>query len=565
MSGPAGKVAIEGPVILGREAPFTLGRLSVDPARRCVIVDGGAEQTIEPRVMQVLVALSRARGGTVTRDEIMRDCWPGMVVGEDSLSRAISRLRRLVDASDGSVELQTVPRVGYRLLEHRTTRGGSAPAAKPSIIVLPFANISEDPEQEYFSDGTTEDIITDLTKVSAVSVVARNTSFALKGAHIEIPEIVARLGVSHVLEGAVRKVGDRLRITARLVDGAAGDQIWAERWDRDLTDIFAVQDEISRAVVSALKLKFQPEDMPAAVRRGTYSHKAYDLYLMAREFVVTGNAGDPRREEAIIRLCRQATQIDPSYARAWALLALAQTSLSVNRAKGVETGLAAAERASRLDPKLGSPHAVRAEVLYEAGDREGALDEIDRALKLEGDAYEVAYVAGRIYGSERRFSEAALHWMKAAEINSNDFAAAGMAIHLLASAGDGAGARRAAEMCLERAERVVAQDRANGHAMSFGATALVFLGQIERTRQWIDRALLVDPDNFLMRYNFACALATSPDDNDLVIDLLDSVMRSNEGASFAKWAATDTSLDPVRGDPRVKTLLGEGTGALPPE
>ncbi len=565
MSGAAEGTRNEGPVVLGRESQFVLGRLSVDPARRCVIVDGGAEQTIEPRVMQVLVALSRARGGTVTRDEIMRDCWPGMVVGEDSLSRAISRLRRLVDASDGSIELQTVPRVGYRLLEHRVKGGGSAPAAKPSIIVLPFANISEDPEQEYFSDGTTEDIITDLTKVSAVSVVARNTSFALKGVHIEIPEIVAKLGVSHVLEGTVRKVGDRLRITARLVDCAAGDHIWAERWDRDLTDIFAVQDEISRAVVSALKLKFQPEETPAAVRRGTYSHKAYDLYLMAREFVVTGNAGDPRREEAIIRLCRQATQIDPSYARAWALLALAQTSLSVNRAKGVETGLAAAERASRLDPKLGSPHAVRAEVLYEAGDRDGALDEIERALKLEGDAYEVAYVAGRILGSERRFAEAAQHWMKAAEINSNDFAAAGMAIHLLASAGDDAGARRAAEMCLERAERVVSQDRANGPARSFGATALVYLGQIERTRQWIDRALLVDPDNFLMRYNFACALATSPEDTNMVVDLLDSVMSSNEGPSFAKWAATDTSLDPVRGDPRVRALLSDGPGASTPE
>jgi adenylate cyclase len=555
MSGPAEKS--EGPVVLGREAPFTIGRLSVDPARRAVVIDDGAEQTLEPKVMQVLVALARGRGGTVTRDDIMRDCWSGVVVGEDSLNRAITRLRRLAQDSAGSFELETVPRVGYRLT------GQSAPAApvaaqKPSIVVLPFANISEDPEQEYFSDGMTEDIITDLTKVTAVSVVARNTSFALKGAEIDIPEIVARLGVSHVLEGTVRKAGERVRVVARLIDGAAGDHIWAERWDRDLTDIFAVQDEISRAVVSALKLKFQAEETPAALRRGTHSHKAYDLYLMAREFVVTGNAGDVRREEAIIRLCRQATQIDPSYARAWALLALAQTSLSVNRAKGVETGLAAAERASRLDPQLGSPYAVRAEVLYEAGDHAGALAEIERALQLEGDAYEVAYVAGRIFGCERRFADAARQWMKAAEFNSNDFAAAGMAIHLLAAAGDNAGARKAAEMCLERAERVIAQDRANGHAMSFGATALVFLGQMERTHQWIDRAVLVDPDNFLMRYNFACALAANPEEIDAVIELLDGVMKSGEGASFAKWAVTDSSLDPIRDDPRLKALLDEG-------
>jgi adenylate cyclase len=546
----------ERPVVLGREAPFTLGRLSVDPPRRAVILDGGAEQNLEPRVMQVLVALARSRGGTVTRDEIMRDCWPGLTVGEDSLSRAISRLRKLTEASGGSLDLQTVPKVGYRLIEHAAPEYAAA-LARPTIVVLPFANISEDPEQEYFSDGMTEDIITDLTKVTAVSVIARNAAFALKGADIDIPEIVERLGVSHVLEGAVRKAGDRVRVTARLVD-AAGGHVWAERWDRELTDIFAVQDEISRAVVSALKLKFQPDEAPAALRRGTHSHRAYDLYLMARDFVVTGNAGDARREEAIIRLCRQAIEIDPSYARAWALLALAQTSLSVNRAKGVETGLAAAERATRLDPGLGSPYAVRAEVLYEAGDREGALVEIERALQLEGDVYEVAYVAGRIFGCERRFADAAAQWMKAAEFNANDFAAAGMAIHLLEAAGDHAAARRAAEMCIERAERVLAQDRANGHAMAFGATALVFLGQIERTKQWIDRALLVDPDNQLMRYNFACALAAVPDETDLVIEMLATVMRSSEGVVFAKWAATDTSLDPIRGDRRLKALLKEG-------
>ncbi len=129
-----------------------------------------------------------------------------------------------------------------------------------SICVLPFVNMSGEPEQEYFSDGISEDIITDLSKVSALSVVARNTAFTFKGAAVDVPVLARRLGVSHVLEGSVRKSGGRVRITAQLIDGAAGDHIWAERYDRDLTDVFAIQDEISQAIVAALKVRLLPEE-----------------------------------------------------------------------------------------------------------------------------------------------------------------------------------------------------------------------------------------------------------------------------------------------------------------
>ena len=184
---------------------------------------------------------------------------------------------------------------------------------KLSICVLPFANLSDDPQQAYFSDGISEDIITDLSKVSALSVVARNTAFTFKG---EVRDVARELGVSHVLEGSVRKAGDRVRITAQLIDGAAGDHIWAERYDRDLTDIFALQDEISMAIVTALKLKLLPQEMQAIAHRGTESVEAYDLYLVARSHYLTGNYGDPRRDEAIERLCRRAVEIDPGYAQA---------------------------------------------------------------------------------------------------------------------------------------------------------------------------------------------------------------------------------------------------------
>src|SRR6202140_4256928 len=151
--------------------------------------------------------------------------------------------------------------------------------------------MSGDPEQEYFSDGISEDIITDLSKVSALWVAARNTSFSFKGKHADAPQIARQLKVSHLLEGSVRKAGGRVRITAQLIDGATGGHIWAERYDRDLSDIFALQDEISQAIVAALKLKLLPEEKQAIERRGTESVEAYDLYLMARQYLVVGNRG----------------------------------------------------------------------------------------------------------------------------------------------------------------------------------------------------------------------------------------------------------------------------------
>ena len=195
---------------------------------------------------------------------------------------------------------------------------------KLSICVLPFANMSGDPEQEYFSDGISEDIITDLSKVSALWVVARNTAFTFKGKHVDVPQVARQLKVSHVLEGSVRKSGGRVRITAQLIDGATDGHIWAERYDRDLNDIFALQDEISEAIVKALKLKLLPEEKKAIEQRGTNNLEAYKLYLMARQYSVTGNLGAARRGEAIIRLCRRAIELDPNYALAWALIAVTE-------------------------------------------------------------------------------------------------------------------------------------------------------------------------------------------------------------------------------------------------
>ncbi len=205
--------------------------------------------------------------------------------------------------------------------------------------------MSGDPEQEYFSDGITEDIITDLSKVSALSVIARNSAFMYKGRNVDVQKVARELDVSHVLEGSVRKAGGRVRITAQLVKGSSNDHVWAERYDRDLNDIFALQDEISEAIVKALKLKLLPEEKEAIEQRGTENVAAYNLFLMARQNYATGIEQDSRRAEASVRLCRRAVEIDAGYALAWALMALGQMLLHFAHGKRGDDGMVAAERA----------------------------------------------------------------------------------------------------------------------------------------------------------------------------------------------------------------------------
>jgi TolB-like protein len=198
----------------------------------------------------------------------------------------------------------------------------TAPLSRPtkvSIVVLPFANMSGDAEQEYFSDGISEDIITDLSKVSTLSVISRNSAFTFRGKHVDLPQIARQLNVTHVLEGSVRKSGNRVRITAQLIDGAANDHIWAERYDRDLSDIFALQDEIAQAIVAALKVKLFPEDKKAMETRDTTSLEAYDKYLRAQALA---NQGIGSTTQAV-DLFREALAIDPGFARARAELARA--------------------------------------------------------------------------------------------------------------------------------------------------------------------------------------------------------------------------------------------------
>jgi len=314
---------------------------------------------------------------------------------------------------------------------------GRRSARDVSVCVLPFANMSGDAEQEYFSDGISEDITTDLSKISALGVVARNTAFQFKGQSVDVCEVARKLGVSHVLEGSVRKAGGRVRITAQLIDGRTGGHVWAERYDRDLTDIFAIQDEISKAIVTALRVKLLPQEKKAIEARGTSSVEAYNLYLMARQHWISGNDGDVRRDEVVVRISQQATEIDPNYAKAWALIALAQAEMRFRHSRDVNA-LVAAERALEIDPSLPEALCVKARYL---ADEDGKPEEADRqiqtALRLDPDSWEVNKEAARLLNRSGKMREAIPYFEKAASLVDTDYHSSGMLQTCYAAIGAG--------------------------------------------------------------------------------------------------------------------------------
>lgn len=433
-------------------------------------------------------------------------------------------------------------------------------ANRVSVCVLPFANMSTDREQDYFSDGVTEDIITALAGISALTVTSRNTAFSFKGKEVKLRPLARQLNVTHFLEGSVRKAGDRVRISAQLIDAAQDRPIWADRYDRDLRDIFALQTEISEAIVAALKIALLPEEKKAIGDRGTVAPDAYNLYLMARQFMVTGNLGSLRNTEAMARLCRKAVDIDPLFARAWAMLANSEARLRMDFSRSEDGGMAAARRALALDAGLAEAHAAMCRVLTQQKELDEARREVEAALRLDPDSYETNEAAGRLHYAARRTREAIPFFAKAAALAEGDYLSAGMLMVSYSAVGEPESARAAARRTLARTEKIVAIEPDNGSAMSYLVFSLILLGERGRAKDWMERALLLDPDNQNMRYNFGCDLV-HVGDLEAAIDMLMPLSKiiSRE---FLNWWNTDPDLDALRELPRFKAMLAETEARL---
>jgi adenylate cyclase len=425
------------------------------------------------------------------------------------------------------------------------------PARRVVICVLPFQNMSGDAEQEYFSDGISEDIITDLSKVSALTIIGRNTAFSFKGKPVDMHTLNRDLSTTHVLEGSVRKAGTRVRINAQLTDCLTGHQLLADRYDRDLDDIFAIQDEISKAIVAALRLQLLPKEKKAIERRGTTNPDAYSVYLLARQNWINGNYGDRRRDEMVVRICKQATAIDPGYADAWALMALAQAELRFLHGLE-EDGLPAAERALAIDPEVPVALCVKARYMMQDGKLDEAQRQLEEALRLDPDSFEVNKELAYLTFRQDRVKDAIPFFEKAVSLMESDYRCAGMLTTCYQSFGTPEDMQRVAKLAITRAEKAVAQDPTNGTAMALGACALGILGEGDRMREWVARTMLLDPDNTTARYNLTCALARYGD-IDAAIDLIGPFFEQ-AGQMVLSHSDVDPDLDMLRADPRFQAM-----------
>jgi len=436
-----------------------------------------------------------------------------------------------------------------------------AQSVRASICVLPFVNMSGEPEQEYFSDGISEDITTDLSKVSALEVVARNTAFSFKGQNPNVMDVAKQLNVTHVLEGSVRKAGSRVRINAQLIDGSTGKHLWADRFDRDLVDIFEIQDEISKSIVDALKLKLLPTEKTAIESRGTSSVDAYNTFLMARQQLISGDLGNPRLEQAVVRLCDQAILLDPDYAEAWALKALAQLRLRLWHSTD-DDPLPAAERAMTLNPDLAIPYCIKANELDGEGRTDEAEELIRKALELSPESWEVNQEASRLMFRHGRIQDCVAAFEKSASLMDNDWRSTMMLMTCYQSLGDKDGLRRAAKMTLERTERVVTRDPTNVAALAAGSGALIRLGDEQRAREWIHRALLLDPDNLNMRYNIACTFAVDFNDTDQAVDTLRLFFERINSSVWMRHVEADPDFASIRDDVRFQEMFEQAKQRL---
>jgi adenylate cyclase len=362
------------------------------------------------------------------------------------------------------------------------------------------------------------------------------------------------MDVSHVVEGSVRKSGSRLRISAQLIAGDTGRHLWAERYDRDLTDIFEIQDEISHAIVKALELKLLPEEKKAIEARGTSNAEAYKFYLMARQQWIGGTFGDVKRDEAIARICQQAVQLDPGYAEAWALMAIAQAELRFWHGKEVNA-LPAAEQALSIKADVPEALCVKARYLEEGGQQEEANALIDAALRGDSESWEVNREAARMLFRQGRIAESVVYFEKATALVTSDYYNPAMLMTCYTAMGDVDAARRAAKLALERAEKSLAHEPTNGSAIANGAFALALLGEQDRAREWIERGLLLDPDNLSMRYNMACTLTVALKDDEAALDVIQRYFEVVNTASQIKHTDADPDFTRLRDQPRFKAMI----------
>lgn len=429
-----------------------------------------------------------------------------------------------------------------------------ASAAKSSVAVLPFEDMTPARDQEFLCDGIAEEVLRSLSRIPDLYVASRTSAFQFKHQAADVREIGARLNVASVLEGSVRRAGDRVRITVQLVSVSDGFRLWCERYERDIEDIFAVEDEIADRIAEALEVTLVESPGRPGPARFEPDAEAYQLYLRGRQFFQ-----QHRRKalEVALQTFQLAIEASPRFARAYAGIADCHSFLALYFGRGneaIEAADAAAARALELEPDLSDAHASRGLALFLRRDFDAAEGHLRRAIELDPRVYEPHYIFGRVCFSQGRMVEAAEHFHEASTIVPEAYDSwylLGMCYRRL---GDRSRARHANFECVEAMKRWVKIHPDDTRAWTMGASVLADMGEPDRAASWIARAVAIDKDEAIIQYNAACVYVALGRFDD-AIGALEAAAKV--GVIARGWMKNDPDLDPVRHDPRFAALIDE--------
>ncbi len=370
----------------------------------------------EPQVIRLLKYLAENRDRVISKNELIEVIWNGRIVSDATLNSRINSVRRAVgDTGKVQAVIRTYSKQGYQFVTKLEKNGGPRKSGqKPSIAVLPFDNLSDDPTEEYFADGITEDIITGLSAFHALRVISRNSSFAFKHQSKSTQEVGDALNVQYLVEGSVRKSGHKIRITAHLVDVASGSEIWSQRYDRDFKEIFAVQDEVTESVVAILPNRLQAADLVRAKRKNTDNMVAYDYVLRGVDHY---HKLTPEDNARAIKHLEKAIELDPNYAQAFAWLACI---LGQGKSQGYyeedidHKGLELIKRARDLDDNDSEIFRIMASIQTSLGEHGEADINLERAIALNPNDPRILCLKCESLIWKGRASEG-LSWLEAAK------------------------------------------------------------------------------------------------------------------------------------------------------
>ena len=431
-----------------------------------------------------------------------------------------------------------------------------APPATESVAILPFVDMSPERDQEYFCDGIAEEIINALCCMRNLRVASRTSSFRFKGHAADIREIGHALGVGSVLEGSVRKAGNRVRITTQLVSTADGYHLWSESFDRDLGDVFALQAEIAQRMLKALKLSLDRRETAMLERGGTTNAEAYDLYLRGRSHMRYGTNSRPA-----VDLFRRALERDPSFAQAHAEIASAialrgMWRVNVTPAE-IEEAMEASRRALELEPLLPEAYVARACLLSMEGKDDAAVQDFEQAIRLNPTAYYTHYLYARHLFAIGRIAESVRMYAEADRLQPGDYQVLCMYYGALRKLGDVAREQEVAVRAMDAIDRQLQLDPDDARALQLGAVTAAIIGRREHALDLAARALRARPDEFGTAYNLACAYSVLGE-RDQAIDMLERAAR--QGGGNLGWIRQDPDFDSLRDDPRFQRLVAVMSG-----